>query len=65
MVGSWEDSRQWVKCHCVREASQEEAEYAHQLVAVSDSAMREAVARLPEMWLHDMYNTYINKTIYY
>ena len=49
VVGSWEEGQQWVKCHSVREASQQEMQCAHQIVAACDSAMRLAVARLPEM----------------
>lgn len=50
VVGVWEERSQWVKCHCVREASQQEVQCTHQMVALADSAMREAVARVSEIW---------------
>lgn len=49
MVGSWEEKQEWLKCHSVREASQDEVVAAGDLVAVCDAIMRGTLARTPEM----------------
>ena len=49
VVGSWDESHRWVKCHSVREASQQELQHVDQLVAMCDGHMRETVARLSEL----------------
>ena len=49
VVGVWDGGQQWVKCHSVREASQQEASCAQQMVDMCDRAMRETVAKMPEM----------------
>ena len=49
VVGGWDEKHDWLKCHSVREASQEEVETAKDLVSVCDSVMRETLATTSEM----------------
>ena len=48
-MGSWDEKGEWLKCHSVREASQDEVRTTEELVTVCDAVMRRTVATMPEM----------------
>ncbi|CAI7995924.1 Spermatogenesis-associated protein 22 [Geodia barretti] len=49
VVGGWDEKQEWLKCHSVREATQDEVQTAGDMVTLCDAAMRETLATTPEM----------------